>query len=518
MMIADEQNTLLQTMKARAEAGGGPERLKRQKEKGKMSARERIASLSDEGSFLESQKFVTCRSTSFGMDAHRLPGDGVVTGSATIDGREIWLSSQDFTVLGGSLGEMHAMRIVQAQESALKMRRPFIQINDSGGARIQEGIYSLDGYGKIFRNNILSSGVIPQISLIFGPCAGGAAYSPALTDFVFMVEGISQMYITGPDVIRTVTGEQVTHDQLGGASTHAAKSGNIHFACASEKECIEKVKQLLGYLPSNSSEQPPFVRDGKDRKPRKSGRIASIIPERITKPYNMIDIIQDVVDASSFLEVQSEWAKSIVTGFARIGGRSVGIVANQPNHMSGTLDINSSDKGARFIRTCDAFNVPILTFVDIPGYMPGTLQEYGGIIRHGAKMLYAIGDATVPKVSVIVRKAYGGAYIAMASKSLGYDRVVALSGASIAVMGADGAAEIIYRKEIASAVDPTKLKREKIEAFQREEMNPYAAAATGLVDDVIDPSQLRNSLIRTFESLEGKKEERVQRSHGNIPL
>ncbi len=517
-MSTEEQSRLLEAMKAKAEGGGGQERQKQQRAKGKMTARERIATLTDADSFLESQKYMTCRSDSFGLEKHRIPGDGVVSGSARIDGREVWLSSQDFTVLGGSLGEMHAMRIAEAQESALKMRKPFIQINDSGGARIQEGIYSLDGYGKIFRNNILSSGVIPQISLILGPCAGGAAYSPALTDFVFMVDGLSQMYITGPDVIRTVTGEQVSHDQLGGASAHASKSGNIHFSCRSEKECFEKVKQLLSYLPSSSDETVPVLSEGKDRKARKSTKVANIIPDRITKAYNIIDIINDIVDAMSFLEVQSEYAKSMVTGFARLGGRSIGIVANQPNSMSGTLDINSSDKGARFIRTCDAFNIPILSLVDIPGYMPGTLQEYGGIIRHGAKMLYAIGEATVPKVSVVVRKAYGGAYIAMASKSLGYDRVIALSGASIAVMGADGAAEIIYRKELAASPDPAQLKRAKIEEFQREEMNPFVAAATGLIDDVIDPGDLRSSLMRTFQSLEGKREERPARRHGNVPL
>ena len=517
-MGPEDQSRLVSQMRAAAEAGGGLEKQEKQHQKGKLTARERIDMLSDSGSFLESQKYVTCRSTSFGLDRHRIPGDGVVSGCAMIDGREVWISAQDFTVLGGSLGEMHAQRIVDAQNSALSMRKPFIQINDSGGARIQEGIRSLDGYGKIFRNNILASGVVPQISVILGPCAGGAAYSPALTDFVFMVEGLSQMYITGPDVIRTVTGEQVSHEQLGGASTHAAKSGNIHFACRSEKECMEKVRRLLSYLPSNSDELPPVQSGTKESRQRSSSKVRHLIPERITKAYNIIDIIEDIVDAGSFLEVQSEYAKSIVVGFARLGGHSVGIVANQPNSMSGTLDINSSDKGARFIRTCDAFNVPILTLVDIPGYMPGTLQEYGGIIRHGAKMLYAIGEATVPKVSVVVRKAYGGAYIAMASKSLGYDRVIALSGASIAVMGADGAAEIIYRREISSSQDTAATRREKIAEFQKEEMNPFVAAATGLVDDVIDADELRNTLIRSFQSLRTKKEERPGHKHGNAPM
>ncbi|NCB00751.1 MAG: acyl-CoA carboxylase subunit beta [Spirochaetia bacterium] len=517
-MTCDEQTQLLETMKASALEGGGKERQKRQSEKGKLSARERIKELIDKESFNETQKYITGRSTSCGLDHHRLPGDGVVTGSALLDGRQVWISSQDFTVLGGSLGEMHASRIANAQEAALKTRKPFIQINDSGGARIQEGIYSLDGYGKIFRNNIISSGVIPQISLILGPCAGGAAYSPALTDFVFMVDPISQMYITGPDVIKTVTGEDVTHDQLGGTLAHASKSGNIHFACESEKDCFATLKQLLSYLPSNSDEKPPVLKESKEGKPRLSNKISSILPERINKSYDMKEIIYDIVDKGVFLEVQKDFAKNIITGFARIGGRSVGIVANQPQALSGTLDIDSSDKGARFVRTCDVFNVPILSLVDVPGYMPGLKQEYGGIIRHGAKMLYAIGDATVPKVSVVVRKAYGGAYIAMASKSLGYDRVIALSTASIAVMGAEGAAEIIYRKEINSSSDPAKTRQEKIEEFQRESMNPFVAAATGLVDDVIATKDLRNELIYSFEYLSDKQEIRPKRKHGNMPL
>lgn len=517
-MTSEEQSELLERMKASVEQGGGNEKLRKQIEKGKFTARERIRTLIDENSFNETQKYITGRTVSYGLEKHRIPGDGVITGSALIDGREVWIISQDFTVLGGSLGEMHAMRIVNTQDSALKTRKPFIQINDSGGARIQEGIFSLDGYGKIFRNNILSSGVIPQISLVLGPCAGGATYSPALTDFVFMVDSISQMYITGPDVIRKVTGEQVTHEQLGGSSSHASKSGNIHFSCRNEKECFEKVRHLLSYLPSNSDEKPPVVQDGKERKMRLSNNIARIIPEKISKTYNMVEIIHDIVDKGSFLEVQQEFAKNLVVGFARLGGMTVGIVANQPQFMSGTLDINSSDKGARFIRTCDAFNVPILTLVDVPGYMPGTLQEYGGIIRHGAKMLYSIGEATVPKISVVIRKAYGGAYIAMASRSLGFDRVLALSGASIAVMGAEGAAEIIFRKEIASSVDPSGARRDKIEEFQRNSTNPFIAAASGFIDDVIAPEDIRNELIRSFRFLDSKKEAHPVRKHGNIPL
>jgi acetyl-CoA carboxylase carboxyltransferase component len=460
---------------------------------------------------------MSCRSQSFGLEKHRIAGDGVVTGSGVVDNRQVWISSQDFTVLGGSLGEQHAQRIAHVQELALKTGKPFIQINDSGGARIQEGIYSLDGYGKIFRNNILASGVIPQFSLILGPCAGGAAYSPALTDFVFMVEKTSQMYITGPDVIRTVTGEQVSHEQLGGAKTHAARSGNVHFYCADEHECFATVRQLLSYLPSNNREQPP-VRENKESRARPSSKVSEILPERASKAYDVIEIINDICDRGSFLEVHKEFAKNIVVGFVRIGGRSVGIIANQPKALSGTLDIDSSDKAARFVRTCDAFNVPVISLVDVPGYMPGTVQEYGGIIRHGAKLLYAIGEASVPKISVVLRKAYGGAYIAMASKALGYDRVLALPGSEIAVMGAEGAAEIIYRKEIAQAGDTERKREEKVEEFRQNIMNPFVAAGAGMVDEVVLPEEIRNELIRSLEMLISKHESRPIKKHGNLPV
>lgn len=512
-----EQKSRMELMESRVIEGGGEQRREQQHAKGKLCARERIEQLTDSGSFIESQKFMTCRSHSFGMTDKWTPGDGVVTGTALIDSRQVWISSQDFTVLGGTLGEQHAERIARAQEMALKTRVPFIQINDSGGARIQEGIYSLDGYGKIFRNNIYASGVIPQLSLILGPCAGGAAYSPALTDFVFMVDGISQMYITGPDVIKTVTGETVSHEQLGGPKTHSEKSGNIHFHCGSEKECFALVKKLLSYLPANNREYPPLAEtDGTGG--RKSKNIEKTLPDSPTRPYDMHQIIEDIFDADSFLEVQKEYAQNVIVGFARLSGRSVGVLANQPKVLSGTLDIDSSDKAARFVRFCDAFNISIVSLVDVPGYMPGTVQEYGGIIRHGAKLLYAIGEATVPKLALVVRKAYGGAYIAMAARTLGYDKVLALPGAEIAVMGAEGAVDIIFRREIQSAVDSATLRSERVKEFRKDSMNPYVSATAGMVDDVIAPEDVRIELIRSLESLAGKSEQRPHKKHGNLPL
>ncbi|MGM0432320.1 MAG: acyl-CoA carboxylase subunit beta [Spirochaetota bacterium] len=512
-----EQKARMQEMEALAAEGGGADRKAKQHEKGKLCARERIEQLTDKQSFIESFKYMTCRATAFGMENKRTPGDGVVTGNALIDNRQVALAAQDFTVLGGSLGEQHAERIARTQEAALKSRVPFIQINDSGGARIQEGVYSLDGYGKIFRNNILASGVIPQLSLILGPCAGGAAYSPALTDFVFMVDKISQMYITGPDVIKNVTGEQVTHEQLGGPKAHAAKSGNIHFHCKSEKECFDLVKRLLSYLPKSNREMPPIV-ESDDSAGRKSAKIDKILPDGANKAYDMKEIIEDVVDADSFLEVQAEYAQNVIVGFARLGGRSVGILANQPKVLSGTLDIDSSDKAARFVRFCDAFNIPVVSLVDVPGYMPGTVQEYGGIIRHGAKLLYAIGEATVPKIALVLRKAYGGAYIAMSSRSLGYDRVLALPTSEIAVMGPEGAADVIYRREIKAAADPQAKRAEKIEEFREHSMNPYVSASEGMVEDVISPEDTRVELIRSLEALAGKTEQRPYKKHGNVPL
>lgn len=504
-------------MKEKRVEGGGSAKKEQQKSKGKLCSRDRIDTLLDKKSFIESFPYVTARSTDFGMDKHRFLGDGVVAGTGLIDGRQVWLFSQDFTVLGGSLGEQQAERINRAQKMALQTRTPFIQINDSGGARIQEGVYSLDGYGKIFRSNIDASGVVPQLSLILGPCAGGAVYSPALTDFVFMVEKVSQMYITGPDVIKAVVGEDVTHEQLGGASTHSKRSGNAHFHCADEAECFALVRKLLSYLPSHTDEYPPII-ESKDSGSRKTEKIAQIIPEQNTRAYDVRDIIQEVFDAESFLEVHKEYATNIVVGFARLAGRSVGIIANQPKMLSGVLDINASDKAARFVRVCDTFNVPVISLVDIPGYMPGTVQEYDGIIRHGAKLLYAIGEATVPKISLILRKAYGGAYIAMASRALGYDRVLALPCAEVAVMGAQGAANIIFRKEIAAAPDPAQMRRQKIDEFQENSMNPFVAAAAGFVDDVVAFEDVRKELIRSLESLASKKETRIERKHGNMPL
>ena len=497
--------------------GGGQARKDEQHKKGKLCARERISRLVDDGSFIENNPYMTSRSYDFGMDKQHFPGDGVITGTALVNGRQLWISSQDFTVLGGSLGEQHAERIYRAQQMALQTRTPFIQINDSGGARIQEGVYSLDGYGKIFRSNIHASGVIPQISLILGPCAGGAAYSPALTDFIFMVDSVSQMYITGPDVIRTVTREEVTHEQLGGAGTHSAKSGNVHFHCATEEECFALVRRLLSYLPLNNSECPPIV-ETDDSRNRKTPRVAEIITGRASKPYDIRNIIEEVFDTGSFLEVHREYAMNIVVGFARLSGRTAGIIANQPSVLSGTLDINSSDKAARFVRFCDSFNIPVFSFVDVPGYMPGTVQEYNGIIRHGAKLLYAIGEATVPKISLIVRKAFGGAYIAMASRSLGYDRVLALPSAEIAVMGAEGAASIIFRKEIAASSDPNATRMTKIEEFRDNSMNPFVSASSGMVDDIIDPNDVRGKLIESLEAISSKKESRPDKKHGNMPV
>ncbi|MDC7247380.1 MAG: acyl-CoA carboxylase subunit beta [Sphaerochaetaceae bacterium] len=506
----------LRSIKNVMESGGDPRKVEAQHAKGKFTARERIEQLVDEGSFIEFDSFMTCRATEFNMESKRFYGDGVVTGTALIEGRQVWISSQDFTVLGGSLGEQHAERIARVQQKAIETKSPFIQINDSGGARIQEGVYSLDGYGKIFRNNILASGVIPQFSLIMGPCAGGAAYSPALTDFIYMVDSISQMYITGPDVIKAVTGESVTHQELGGAKAHGKKSGNIHFTHENEQSAFAHLRKLISYLPLNNMEIPPLA-DPADP-PESTQIIEKIMGEKSTKAYDVHLVIQELFDKDSFLEVQKDFAQNIVVGFARLAGRTVGIVANQPRFLSGTLDIDSSDKGARFIRFCDAFNIPVTTFVDVPGYMPGTKQEFGGIIRHGAKMLYAIGEATVPKIAVVLRKAFGGAYIAMASRSLGYDRVLALPTSEIAVMGAEGAANIIFRKDIAQSSDPNQTRLEKIEELKRKSTNPYISASSGMVDTILDPTEIRSSLIRSVESLSNKVENRPEKKHGNMPL
>lgn len=497
--------------------GGGEARLQAQRDKGKKTARERVEALLDPKSFIENQVYIKGRAGEFGLAKKRFLGDGVVTGCGKVNNRQICLSSQDFTVLGGSLGEKHAEKIAVTQETALKNGVPFIQINDSGGARIQEGVLSLDGYARIFRNNTLSSGVIPQFSIILGPCAGGAVYSPAITDFIFMVDGVSRMYITGPDVIRAVTGEEISHEELGGSMPHCQKSGVAHFRFATEEECFAFVRRLLAYLPLNNRELPPLTQCA-DPADRETPGIMGILPDAPQKPYDVRDIIAEAFDIDSFLEVQRDFARNVVVGFVKLNGRTVGVFANQPKYFAAALDIDSSDKGARFIRFCDAFNIPIVTLVDVPGYLPGITQEHGGIIRHGAKILYAIAEATVPKAALILRKSYGGSMIAMSSKALGYDRVIAFPTAQAAVMGAEGAANVIFRKEIKEADKPEEKRREKIAEFEEEFMNPYVAAGYGFIDDVIDPNHTRVELIRALEMNIRKKEDRPQKKHGNIPL
>lgn len=498
-------------------AGGGPERLERQHRQGKLSARERLDKLFDPGSFVELDLFVTHRSTQFGMDRAHAPADGVVTGYGSVEGRLVYAYAQDFTVLGGSLGEMHAGKIHKVQDLALKSGAPIIGIADSGGARIQEGIDSLDGFGQIFRRNTLSSGVIPQISVIVGPAAGGAVYSPAITDFVLMAEGIGQMYITGPQVIESVTGEKVTHEQLGGAHTHARLSGNAHLTFPSEAELFDGLRRLLRYLPSNNMADPPDA-DPMDPPAGAAERLPSVIPDEPNRPYDVRDIVTALLDAGDFLELQPEYARNIVIGFGRVEGNVVGIVANQPRVLAGCLDIDASDKLARFVRFADSFSIPVVTFVDTPGYLPGTKQEYGGIIRHGAKVLYAYSEATVPKVSVILRKAYGGAYLAMCSRSLGADIVLAFPTAEVAVMGPDGAANIIFRGEIERAEDPVAERKRLVEEYRAKFASPYVAAEHGYVDQVIDPQELRPAVARALWALRQKREERPAKKHGNIPL
>jgi propionyl-CoA carboxylase beta chain len=507
----------LQRMRELALEGGGKERVAAQHKKGKLTARERIEFLVDEGSFVELDRFVTHRCVDFGMQEQQPLGDGIVTGHALVEGRPIYLFAQDFTVIGGSLGEMHAQKVCKAMDLAVKVGVPFVGLNDSGGARIQEGVESLGGYAEIFWRNTRASGVIPQISAVLGPCAGGAVYSPAITDFVLMVEGTSYMHITGPDVVRTVTHEEVTSEQLGGAHVHAARSGVAHFTSPNDKACLLLIRKLLSYLPPNNAEDPPFVPsdDPPDRADRDFG---TIVPADASKPYDMKRVIEKVVDLGSWLEVHAEHAQNLVVGFARLGGRAVGVIANQPAVLAGCLDIDGSNKGARFIRFCDAFNLPVVTFEDVPGFLPGTAQEHGGIIRHGAKLLYAYCEATVPKLTVITRKAYGGAYDVMGSKHVRGDVNLAWPGAEIAVMGAEGAARIIHRKEIEKAVDPAAMEKQKAAEYEATFSNPYKAAARGFIDDVIEPSETRALLIRSLELLKTKHEERPARKHGNIPL
>lgn len=516
-LTIDELMKNLKKREEKARAGGGEKRVKAQHEKGKLTARERIDLLLDKDSFVELDLLVEHRCSNFGMDKVEAPGEGVVTGYGTINERLIYVFAQDFTVIGGSLGEMHAKKICKVLDMAMKMGAPCIGVNDSGGARIQEGVDSLSGYGQLFYRNTIASGVIPQISIIVGPAAGGAVYSPAIMDFVFMVKNVGIMHITGPDVIKAVTGEVVTSEKLGGAMTHNRKSGVAHFAAENEEEVYQMVRELMGYLPSNNMENTPQV-ECKDDPNRMEEVLLNIVPTDPNKPYEMRDVIKYIMDEGDFFESQAYYATNMITGFARLNGHSIGIIANQPKVLAGCLDIDASDKAARFIRFCDAFNIPILTLVDVPGFLPGSAQEYGGIIRHGAKLLYAYSEATVPKITLIVRKSYGGAYLAMCSRDLGADQVIAWPTAEIAVMGSQGAANIIFRKEIAKADNPEKVRQEKIDEFQLKFSNPYEAAKRGYVDMVIDPRETRPRLITTFEMLSTKRESRPAKKHGNFPV
>lgn len=504
----------------KAEQGGGPERIAKQHAAGKLTARERVELLLDPGSFVELDKYVVHRCNDFQMDQSRILGDGVVTGYGTIGGRTVYIFSQDFTVFGGSLSGMHAAKICKVMDLALKTGAPVIGLNDSGGARIQEGVESLGGYAEIFWRNTQASGVIPQISVILGPCAGGAVYSPAITDFIFMVEGTSYLFVTGPDVIKTVTHEDVTKEDLGGAETHSEKSGVAHFVAPSESACLQSVRALMSYLPSNNLDLPP-VRPTEDPADRQCLEIVKILPDSPNKPYDMRKIIFDVVDNGEFMEVQPGYARNVVIGFARLGGKSVGVVGNQPAHLAGCLDIDASLKAARFVRFCDAFNIPLVTFVDVPGFLPGTDQELGGIIKHGAKLLYAYAEATVPKLTVITRKAYGGAYDVMASKHIRADFNFAYPTAEIAVMGPEGAINILYRQKILAAEKEGRLQEERaklVDQYREKFANPYKAAELGYVDEVIAPEETRRLLINGLKVLEGKRERAPSRKHGNIPL
>ncbi|MCL1991614.1 MAG: methylmalonyl-CoA carboxyltransferase [Spirochaetes bacterium] len=498
-------------------AGGGPKRIEAQHQKGKMTARERIGWLLDPGSFTEIDTFVEHRATQLGMADTEVPGEGVVAGYGTIDGRPVCLFAQDFTVIGGSLGEMHAAKICKAMDMAMKIGCPCIGINDSGGARIQEGVDALRGYGDIFYRNTLASGVIPQISIIMGPCAGGAVYSPALTDFTIMVDQSANMFITGPQVIKAVTGEDVSAESLGGAKVHSEVSGCASLMFADEAATMAGVKKLLSYLPSKYDAETPLAYS-QDGVSRVCSELAAVMPDSPKKPYNVLDVIAQVFDDGDYFELQPMYAKNIITCFARLGGRPVGIVANQPYELAGVLDINSSDKASRFIRFCDAFNLPVITFTDTSGFLPGVGQEHGGIIRHGAKLLYAYSEATVPKITVILRKAYGGAYIAMCSRHLGADLVLAWPSAEIAVMGPEGAANIIFKKDIDEAKDPQAARLEKIEEYKKNFANPYMAASRGYVDDVIDPAATRSRLASALKALSGKKESQPAKKHGIMPV
>ncbi|MDS0240880.1 MULTISPECIES: acyl-CoA carboxylase subunit beta [Haloferax] len=497
--------------------GGGEDRIASQHDKGKMTARERIDYFLDDGTFREFDQFRTHRNHKFGMEETKLPGDGVITGYGEVDGRTVFVFAHDFTVFGGSLGEVFAEKVCKVMDKAMEVGAPVVGLNDSAGARIQEGVQSLGGFGEIFRRNTEASGVIPQISAIMGPCAGGAVYSPALTDFTFMVRDTSHMFITGPDVIKTVTGEEVTFDELGGATTHTSTSGVAHFATDTEEQALDDIRHLLSYLPQNNVEDPPRVEPWDDPE-RVDDDLAEVVPDQPRKPYDIHDVLDGVLDEGSFFGVQEDFAKNIVVGFGRLDGRSVGIVANQPRVNAGTLNIEASEKGARFIRFCDSFNIPILSFVDVPGFLPGTDQEHNGIIRHGAKLLYAYSEATVPLMTVITRKAYGGAYDVMASKHLGADVNYAWPTAEIAVMGPQGAVNILYRDELDAADDPDARRDELIEEYREEFANPYTAADRGFIDDVIEPGETRERLISDLQMLNSKRKSQPDKKHGNIPL
>jgi len=502
--------------RAQAAQGGGEKAIAKQHGKGKMTARERIAAVVDPGSFIEIDEFVEHRCTNFGLDKDIFLGDGVVTGYGTIDGRIVYIFGEDFTVMGGSLGEMHAKKICKILDLALENGAPCIGINDSGGARIQEAVDALSGYGNIFFRNVKASGIIPQFSIIAGPCAGGAVYSPALTDFVFMVDKIGIMHITGPAVIKAVTGEDVTSEQIGGARAHNTTSGCAHFYAANEKECYAQVRRVLSFLPNNNMEEPPYIETNDDTA-RMDISLRAVVPTNPNHGYDVRDVIKKVVDNGDFCEVQEMYAQNIITGFARVGGRVIGIIANQAKVMAGCLDINASDKASRHIRICDAFNIPIVTFEDVPGYLPGLNQEMGGIIRHGAKLLYAYSEATAPKITVILRKAYGGSYLGMCSKDLGADAVLAWPQAQIAVMGAEGAANIIFRRDIEAAEDKTAMRTEKIEEYKEAFANPYKAAARGYVDRIILPEETRPALYQALLMTETKNVLRPKRKHGIMP-
>jgi acetyl-CoA carboxylase carboxyltransferase component len=516
-MSTDPKIRKLRELRRQAELAGGQDRIDAQHARGKLTARERIQLLVDPGSFRELDIFVTHRSTGFGLEEKRYLSDSVVTGWGAIDGRLVYVFSQDFTVFGGSLGEVHAEKICKIMDLAAKNGAPVIGLNDSGGARIQEGVVSLGAYADIFLRNTLSSGVIPQISAIMGPCAGGAVYSPAITDFVIMVEESSYMFITGPDVIKAVTREEVSFEELGGARAHNSISGVAHFAAKDEEDCMDVIRRLMSYIPQNNMEDPPLAPTTDDPQ-RMDEELDTIVPDNPTKPYDMRQIIRHVVDEGDFLEVQEHWAQNIIIGFARLNGRSVGMVAQQPAVLAGVLDINASDKGARFVRFCDCFNIPIITFVDVPGFLPGVSQEHGGIIRHGAKLLYAYCEATVPKVTIITRKGYGGAYVVMSSKHIRGDISYAWPSAEIAVMGTEGAVNIIFRKEIAAAEDP-EAEREKLgEEYREQVAHPYVAASRGYIDDIIEPRETRPRLIEALETLQNKRDRNPPKKHGNIPL